>query len=221
MNPLPTDEMAVYLSRSTTLLATLNRMHVQSGTSRLCGFRISSALQEKVSSRTASHSSEASASDIIPSQQRPGETFLHKQSRLHRPMSPWMNYNWQITNSMSIANRITGAAMGGAIAIVAVATMVGSYSFVDYMEIVRSWPIPDPVIYTLKLAVAFTFTFHFFNSLRHIAWDVGKGFDLSTTYKSGYSAMIAAAVVAIALTFFVKPEYRKRSLVEKLTTTSK
>jgi succinate dehydrogenase / fumarate reductase cytochrome b subunit len=47
------------------------------------------------------------------------------------------------------------------------------------------------------ILVAFTFAFfyHFFNGLRHLFWDVGKGFEIEQVNRSGIIAVISAVVV--------------------------
>ena len=42
------------------------------------------------------------------------------------------------------------------------------------------------------------FFFHLLNGIRHLAWDAGYGFELSTAYRSGYAALIGAAVLTLA-----------------------
>ena len=39
--------------------------------------------------------------------------------------------------------------------------------------------------------------FHFYNGIRHLAWDAGYGFDLPQTYASGWAVVIATAVSTI------------------------
>jgi succinate dehydrogenase / fumarate reductase, cytochrome b subunit len=42
------------------------------------------------------------------------------------------------------------------------------------------------------------FFYHLCSGIRHLAWDAGYGFDISTTYRSGY-AVIAATIVLTVL----------------------
>ena len=39
--------------------------------------------------------------------------------------------------------------------------------------------------------------YHLCNGVRHLFWDAGKGLDVDTAYKSGYAAIIVAAVLTV------------------------
>ena len=41
----------------------------------------------------------------------------------------------------------------------------------------------------------FALCYHLGNGIRHLFWDAGRGFDLKTTYASGY-AVVAFAIIA-------------------------
>jgi succinate dehydrogenase / fumarate reductase cytochrome b subunit len=43
----------------------------------------------------------------------------------------------------------------------------------------------------------FSFYFHLCNGIRHLAWDIGIGFELKTVYASGYAVIIASAVLTL------------------------
>lgn len=53
----------------------------------------------------------------------------------------------------------------------------------------------------VKFTIAWPFMFHVLNSLRHLAWDIGKGFAMKTVYQTGYLSaglsILAAAGVAV------------------------
>ena len=54
-----------------------------------------------------------------------------------------------------------------------------------------------------KLLLAFPFTFHSFNGIRHLAWDMGKAFKNQTVIKSGWSVVGLSVVSALGLAIFV------------------
>lgn len=56
---------------------------------------------------------------------------------------------------------------------------------------------------SLKMLLAVPFTFHTYNGIRHLAWDVGKGLTLKGVYVGGYGVMALTAVSSIYLAFFV------------------
>ena len=124
-------------------------------------------------------------------------------NRGNRPLSPFMIgpiYRPQITSVMSIVHRLTGIALALAAVLVvwwflALATSPDYFAFVD--GILTSW-LGGLVLFVLLLA----FWYHFFNGIRHLAWDAGCGFELDMVQKSGIAVLAAAAVVSV-ITLFV------------------
>jgi succinate dehydrogenase / fumarate reductase cytochrome b subunit len=49
----------------------------------------------------------------------------------------------------------------------------------------------------MLLGWTFCFFFHLCNGIRHLAWDAGYGFDLRTTYASGWAVVAASAVLTV------------------------
>lgn len=118
-----------------------------------------------------------------------------------RPLSPHLQvYKFQITMTMSILHRITGVVLSiGAFGIVwwLMAVASGPEAHAQFMACATS--ILGLVIVFGALLCA---TYHFFNGLRHLAWDVGLGFEIPTLYKSGWTVVALTAVVTLALWFF-------------------
>lgn len=93
-----------------------------------------------------------------------------------RPLSPHLSiYRPMLTMLMSIAHRITGAALYvGTLLIVwyLVAAASGEAAFAFMSAVLRSFP---------GELVLFGFTFallhHFFGGVRHLIWESGHGFD--------------------------------------------
>ncbi len=44
--------------------------------------------------------------------------------------------------------------------------------------------------------------FHLCNGIRHLAWDIGRGFELDDVYRSGWTAVVATALLSL-LTWIV------------------
>lgn len=118
-----------------------------------------------------------------------------------RPLSPHLQvYRPQLTSVLSILHRITGlllsaAAIGLAWGLLALAA--GRDSFHDYTAALGS--LPGRVLLAL---VVFALLYHWANGIRHLVWDAGYGFDLKTTYRSGWlvvgvSVLGTAALLAL------------------------
>ena len=50
----------------------------------------------------------------------------------------------------------------------------------------------------ILISLCWTFSFHILNEIRHLAWDVGYGFDLKVSRITGVLAFFGSFVLAIA-----------------------
>ncbi len=93
-----------------------------------------------------------------------------------RPLSPHISiYRPMLTMLMSIAHRITGAALYvGTVLLVwyLLSAAVGGTAFAAASSVMRS-------IFGQLVLLGFTFAFlhHFFGGIRHMIWDAGYGLD--------------------------------------------
>ena len=120
-----------------------------------------------------------------------------------RPLSPFWNYRWQITNTLSILHRATGVALSAGLLVLTcwlLAIASGVDAFADVQALFGSaW-------FKLPLAGwAFCFFYHLGNGIRHLAWDIGLGFEHSQIRAGGWAVVVFAVVAtaAYALLAFV------------------
>jgi succinate dehydrogenase (ubiquinone) cytochrome b560 subunit len=113
-------------------------------------------------------------------------------------------YKWQLTSVNSSLQRITGLGLAGGLYIFGIAYLVSPYlgwnlSSDTLAAAMASLPWAGKV--AVKFGIAWPFFFHAFNSLRHLAWDMTKGFKMATVYRTGYASaglsILAAAGLAI------------------------
>jgi len=64
-----------------------------------------------------------------------------------------------------------------------------------------AWPVA--LKFAAKFAVALPFTFHSFNGIRHLTWDMGKTFSNATVIKTGWVCVGATFASALYLALFV------------------
>ncbi|KAE9390366.1 SDHC, cytochrome b subunit of succinate dehydrogenase [Gymnopus androsaceus JB14] len=131
-----------------------------------------------------------------------GMTILNTQ-RLQRPSSPHFTiYQPQLTWIGSIFNRVTGVALSVLLYGFSLAYLVapGTFSSANVIETVAG--LPDAVKYAGKFILALPFTFHSFNGLRHLAWDMGKFMTVKGAYSSGYAVIGATAISTVYLAVF-------------------
>ena len=116
-----------------------------------------------------------------------------------RPLSPHLQvYKPQMTSLLSILNRGTGMfmAVSTPILIYWLWTIAdGNESYTSFQTCIGS------VIGRLFLfAWTFSLFYHMSNGIRHLFWDMGKGFELETLHKSG-KVVIASACLLTILTW--------------------
>jgi succinate dehydrogenase / fumarate reductase cytochrome b subunit len=121
---------------------------------------------------------------------------LEESRNNNRPLSPHLDiYQYQITWTVSIMHRITGVAMTlGLILIVAwlvaAAFSPGLFSLID--GVLRSW-----IGMIIIFGSLWAFWFHFLNGIRHLFWDLGYGFNLSTVWRSGWVVVLGSIILTI------------------------
>ena len=115
------------------------------------------------------------------------------------PLSPHLQiYRPQLTSTMSILHRATGIALAlGTLVLLywLVAAAQGMEAYAAAQHCISSLPVQ-----LLLVGWTFAFYYHLCNGVRHLLWDTGWGFDLSTAYKTGY-IVIAAALAMTVLTW--------------------
>jgi succinate dehydrogenase / fumarate reductase cytochrome b subunit len=113
-----------------------------------------------------------------------------------RPLSPFMQYRWQYTNTLSILHRITGILLSLCFFVLVywlAAAAAGPQRYAVAQAALGSLPVQ-----LLLAGGLFSFCYHLLNGIRHLFWDAGYGFELPVARKSGL-AVAAAALVAAPL----------------------
>ena len=114
-----------------------------------------------------------------------------------RPLSPHLTiWRWQVTMLASIMHRATGMALAGGAIVLAwwlVSISNGPEGF-DSFTAYAAMPLGVLVLFGFTWA----FAFHFCNGIRHLAWDLGYGFNKHTAIKTGFLVFALSLVLAIA-----------------------
>jgi len=114
----------------------------------------------------------------------------------NRPLSPHLDiYQYQITWTVSIMHRLTGVAMTfGLLLLVAwfVAAAFSPVLFAWIDNILNSW-----LGFVILFGSLWAFWFHFLNGIRHLFWDLGYGFTLSTVWRSGWIVVLGSMLLSI------------------------
>ena len=127
-----------------------------------------------------------------------------KSPASNRPLSPFMigpYYKPQLTSMLSITHRATGMALSfGTLALAGwlVALASGPEAFAAYATHLGAW-----YGQIVLLGFSWALLYHLCNGIRHLFWDIGKGYSLPVAYGSGYavvaiSFLLTGAVWALA-----------------------
>ena len=119
-----------------------------------------------------------------------------------RPLSPFLHYRWQYTNTLSILHRITGVLLSlGFLLLVywLAAAAAGAERYRSAMDTLAS-----PLAQLVLLGTAFGFCYHLLNGVRHLCFDLGHGFERATARASGWAVGIGALVLGVILWFAVR-----------------
>jgi succinate dehydrogenase / fumarate reductase cytochrome b subunit len=115
-----------------------------------------------------------------------------------RPLSPHLQvWRWHVTMWGSILHRATGVALYAGVLILTgwvLALASGSQAYGDYMTLLSS-PLGKLVLFGLTFAVFY----HLANGVRHLAWDLGLGFEPRTADTTGAAAIAFGAAATLAL----------------------
>jgi succinate dehydrogenase / fumarate reductase, cytochrome b subunit len=111
-----------------------------------------------------------------------------------RPTSPHVGiYRWQIGNTLSILHRLTGVALAvGLLALCywLVALAAGERSYAAAAKL-----LAGPAGLACLIGWTFAFFYHLLNGVRHLFWDVGRGFERTERHLSGWLAVLGALVL--------------------------
>ena len=131
-----------------------------------------------------------------------GTEILAKQ-RLQRPVAPHLSiYRPQITWYLSALNRITGSVLSGGFYLFGAAYLVAPYLGWHLETAVLAaafakWPVI--LQFLVKAPVAWLFTFHSFNGVRHLTWDTASMINNKQVNQTGWAVVGLSAVSALML----------------------
>jgi succinate dehydrogenase / fumarate reductase cytochrome b subunit len=114
----------------------------------------------------------------------------------NRPLSPHLQiYRPQISSVLSILHRISGIALAaGSLLLVywIVAAAVGPEAFAAAQGFIGSF-----IGRLLLFGWTYALFFHLANGIRHLFWDMGRGFELKTVSVTGWTVVVAALLLTL------------------------
>lgn len=113
-----------------------------------------------------------------------------------RPLSPHLQvYHIQITSLLSILHRGTGIALfGGSIlwTFWLFALAAGPHSYENMQAFLL-----HPIGLIILLCWSYSFFYHLCNGIRHLLWDCGAGYDMSTVRRSGWLVVFSSSFLTL------------------------
>jgi len=117
----------------------------------------------------------------------------------NRPLSPHLSiYKPQITSVLSILHRITGFCLYFGMLALALWVVLNVYGYGEWINQCLYSFYGKILMFLWSLALYY----HLCNGIRHLYWDMGKGFALSAVTRSGVLVLLAT-VGLTGLTWWV------------------
>ena len=113
-----------------------------------------------------------------------------------RPVSPHIQiYRPQLPSMLSILHRVTGLFLVLGLIVICswlVCVALGEESFQMFNSIGST--LIGKIVF---LGLVFSLVYHCFNGIRHLVWDCGYGFELTSVYFSGTIVLLVSIFVTL------------------------
>lgn len=112
-----------------------------------------------------------------------------------RPLSPFLVYRWEISNTLSFLHRMTGVMLSiGSLALVGwLISLVAGHDAYSRLTAFFEGVIGALILFGLT----FCFFYHLGNGIRHLFWDIGYGFEKQRARMSGWIVLISALLLTL------------------------
>lgn len=101
--------------------------------------------------------------------------------------------------AMSIGHRGTGVALSAGVSLFGLAALLLPGNFESHLELVKSLSLGPVLIHSAKFALAFPLTYHTWNGVRHLMWDLGKGLKIPQLTQSGVAVLVLSVLSSLGL----------------------
>lgn len=142
----------------------------------------------------------------------------------NRPLSPHLSiYKIQLTSGLSILHRITGAYLYFGLILFAWSIFALSY-FPYILEnigfCINNCQLTGILFKLMITGWVFSLFYHMLNGIRHLFWDIGKGFEIKTAYITGKIVIVLAIALTLFCWFLVSSEFNDKNDNEEVITES-
>jgi len=119
----------------------------------------------------------------------------------NNPLSPHLQiYSWHISSLLSITHRIVGVINIVAIIFIcfwAILLSLGEPNYEFIQMFLQSFFGKFFIVF-----LSWSFSFHILNEIRHLAWDMGYGFDLKISQITGIITIFGSFIFTILIYLF-------------------
>ena len=119
------------------------------------------------------------------------------------PLSPHLQiYRWHISSLLSITHRIAGIINLFALILIffwLITLSLGESSYELFLFIINSF-----FGKFILIGFSWSMSFHLLSGIRHLAWDLGLGFEIKTANISGAVVIISSLVSTIIFWLFAR-----------------
>ena len=110
----------------------------------------------------------------------------------NNPISPHIQiYRWHVSSLLSITNRIFGILNFFAIISMSALLIFNNFDLFIFQKFSQSF-----IGKFFIVSFCWTFSFQILNEIRHLAWDMGFGFDLKISKITGIITIIGSFILA-------------------------
>ena len=113
------------------------------------------------------------------------------------PLSPHLQiYRWHISSLLSIAHRICGVVNLFSLILIffwLIILSLGESNYELFLLVINSF-----IGKFILIGFTWSMSFHTLSGIRHLAWDMGYGFEIKTANISGIIVIISSLVLTIA-----------------------
>ena len=119
------------------------------------------------------------------------------------PLTPHLEiHTWHISSLLSITHRIVGIINLVAITLICLGVIIISALNINYDSV---FLLANSFLGKfISLGLSWTFSYHILNEIRHLAWDLGYGFDLKTSNLTGILTIFGSFILSLIIYFVGK-----------------
>ena len=121
----------------------------------------------------------------------------------NNPLSPHLQiYRWQISSLLSIIHRISGVINLLALILIffwLVILSLGESNYELFLLLINSF-----FGKFFLIGLTWSMSFHILSGIRHLAWDLGYGFEIKTANISGLIVIISSLVLTVIIWLFAR-----------------